>query len=43
MEIKRDVYLNKLILGMHNKMIKVVQVLEDVENHIYYLICFTII
>ena len=24
MEIKRDVYLNKLILGMHNKMIKVV-------------------
>ena len=40
MEIKRDYYLQKLIDRKNNNLIKVITVLEDVENLIYSIICF---
>ena len=35
MEIKRKVYLNRLINKKNNGMIKVITGIRDVENHIY--------
>ena len=38
MEIKRDIYLQKLINRMHNGMIKVITELDVPGNHIFYLL-----
>ena len=42
MEIRRDIYLDKLISKKHNKLIKVITESADVADHICFLTCLRI-